>query len=141
MSTIRINSARWIGLWLLLSLWMAGSLLAGCQRASLQAVADQAPDVRVTLDVAPNPPAVGTARLIIHLADAANQPIDSATVSVRGDMSHAGMKPVIATAAGDTGGNYSTGFEWTMAGDWIVTVTAVLPDGRTAMRRFDLSVP
>ena len=77
--------------------------------------------------------------MVIQLADIAGKPIEGATVDVRGDMSHAGMQPVMAVATG-AGGNYSADFEWTMAGDWIVTVTAALPDGRTATRQFDLTV-
>jgi nitrogen fixation protein FixH len=140
MSTIRTNPARWTGLGLVLSLMVAASVLNGCQRASRKAPADQAPDVRVTLVVEPAPPAVGDARVVVQLADASGKPIDGAAVNVRGDMSHAGMQPVLATAAEETGGAYAADFEWTMAGDWIVTVTAVLPDGRTATRQFDLTV-
>ncbi len=37
-------------------------------------------------------------------------------------------------------GVYRTDLEWTMAGDWIVTVTATLADGQTVEQQFDLSV-
>lgn len=114
--------------------------LAGCQRASRQSEADQAPDVRVTLAVEPDPPAAGTARFTITLADAAGQPIEGATVKLRGDMTHAGMQPVLADAGSGAAGAYPVDFEWTMSGDWVVTVTAALPDGRTALRRFDMTV-
>ena len=114
--------------------------LAGCQRASRQSEVDQAPDVRVILIVEPDPPAVGTARITITLADAAGQPIEGATVQLRGDMTHAGMQPVLTDAGSGADGVYPADFEWTMSGDWVVTVTAALPDGRTALRRFDLTV-
>jgi nitrogen fixation protein FixH len=126
---------------ILLALGLVALLgLAGCQRASRQAPADQAPDVRISLAVEPAPPTVGAARVVVQLADASGKPIDGAAVNVRGDMSHAGMQPVLATAAEQSGGAYAADFEWTMAGDWIVAVTAVLPDGRTATRQFDLAV-
>jgi hypothetical protein len=126
---------------ILLALGLVALLgLAGCQRTSRQQPADQAPDVRITLAVEPAPPAIGAARVVVQLADASGKPIDGAAVNVRGDMSHAGMLPVLATAAEEADGVYAADFEWTMAGDWIVAVTAVLPDGRTATRRFDLAV-
>ena len=133
------NIVRRIG-FLLLSLIITSSVLAGCQRVSRQNQTDQAPDVTVTLNVEPSPPVVGKARLVVQLADAAGKPIESATIDLRGDMSHAGMQPVMVTSTAGAAGSYPTDFEWTMAGDWIVTVTAALPDGRTATRQFDLTV-
>jgi hypothetical protein len=48
-------------------------------------------------------------------------------------MSHAGMVPVVDTAVAEDPGRYGiSGFEFTMAGDWILTVEATLPDGRRA---------
>ncbi len=55
-------------------------------------------------------------------------------------MSHAGMKPVLANISEGESGVYAVPFEWTMGGDWFVAVTATLPDGRVATKRFDLSV-
>lgn len=125
---------------LLLGLIIASSVLTGCQRASRQNQTDQAPDVSVTLNVEPNPPTVGKARLVVQLADAAGKSIEGAKVNVRGDMSHAGMQPVMTTAAAGAVGSYLADFEWTMAGDWIVTVSAALPDGRTSTRQFNFTV-
>jgi len=55
-------------------------------------------------------------------------------------MSHAGMQPMLADAAETAAGVYKAAWVWTMSGDWFVTATAKLPDGRTLMRRFDLTV-
>lgn len=115
-------------------------LLSGCQRASQQA--DQAPEVQVTLAVQPDPPQTGPARLVITLADAAGRPIEDATLRIKGDMSHAGMMPVRAEVNdGGPGGVYEADFEWTMGGDWIVTVTVMLADGRITSREFRHSLP
>jgi hypothetical protein len=114
--------------------------VAGCQRASQQQGGDEAPDVAMALTFAPDPAAVGPAQLTVTLADRAGQAIDGATMRLKGDMSHAGMQPVLADASGAGRGVYAADFTWTMAGDWFVTVTADLPDGRTAVRRFDLAV-
>ena len=61
-------------------------------------------------------------------------------MAARGDMSHAGMAPVIASSEDDADGVYRIPFEWTMAGDWFVDVTVTLADGREVVQRFDLSV-
>lgn len=112
--------------------------LTGCARISQGE--DRAPDVNMTLVFEPDPPEVGPATLIVTMTDARGTPIEDARLQVKGDMSHAGMRPVLAEVKGGTNGRYETSFEWTMAGDWIVTVTAILPDGRTAARQFDLMV-
>jgi len=127
------RKARWL-------VWLALALLAlpGCRRVE---TTDQAPDVQLTLSADPEAPAVGPLRLDVALRDAGGAPIDGATdVSLRGDMSHAGMEPVLATAVGQGDGVYTADFAWTMAGDWIVTVVATLPDGRLKVAQFEYTV-
>ena len=124
---------------------MAGTLLlvsafAGCSRASRQEQADQAPDIALALTVMPSPLKVGAAQALVELSAADGQPIRGAAVHLKGDMSHPGMRPVLAEAAAGDNGVYQADFQWTMAGDWVVTVTVELPDGRTAVRHFNLSV-
>lgn len=125
---------------LLALLLIALLVTAGCQRASQQTAADQAPEMAATLVVEPSPAAVGPATLQVRLADAGGAPVEGAHISLKGDMSHAGMAPVLAEASGGAGGLYQASWRWTMAGDWWVTLTATLPDGRTLVRRFDLTV-
>jgi hypothetical protein len=110
----------------------------GCGRISRQA--DQATDVNIGLAVHPDPPGVGPAYLTISVTDADGTPIDDARLQIKGDMTHAGMQPVLAQVEGGDNGNYETPFEWTMGGDWIFTVTASLPDGRTTARYFTVTV-
>lgn len=76
----------------------------------------------------------------VSLTDAAGAAIEGAAVTVRGDMSHAGMAPVEATAANAGDGLYRADFAWTMGGDWIITVTATLPDGRIKSQTFTYTV-
>lgn len=116
------------------------SATAGCQRGSQQAAADQAPEIVATLAVAPDPAMVGPATLAIQLADPSGAALPGARVALQGDMSHAGMQPLLAAAAETTAGVYQAQWTWSMAGDWFVTATATLPDGRTLVRRFDLTV-
>jgi len=83
--------------------------------------------------VSPTPPTVGPARLIISLKDTAGTAISGAEVSAEGNMTHAGMVPVLDTARMVSPGHYSVpSFGFTMAGSWILTIEARLLDGRTA---------
>jgi hypothetical protein len=117
---------------------MLSLALVGCQRISQQP--DSAADVNMAFSVQPDPPGVGSSRLTITLTDAQGAPIEGARLQIKGDMTHAGMQPVLAEVKGGTGGRYEVPFEWTMGGDWIVTVSAALPDGRSTSRQFDLTV-
>ena len=113
-------------------------LLPACRQA---APVDQAPDVQVLLTPGPDSLFVGPITFDLTLWDADGQPIDGAApVSLRGDMSHAGMEPVLAEATGAGDGLYTADFEWTMAGDWTVTVEATLPDGRLKIATFAFAV-
>jgi len=97
--------------------------------------------VQVVLTPGPDSLFVGPITFDVTLWDAEGQPIDGAgPVALRGDMSHAGMKPVIAEASGAGDGQYTADFEWTMAGDWTVTVEATLPDGRVKRTTFPFTV-
>lgn len=123
-------------LWLLL---LASILVAsGCARASREPAAA---DIQLGLTAVPFPAHVGDGRLVIQVTDGAGNPINDARLSIKGDMTHAGMVPVLAEIE-STGvdGYYEVPFAWTMAGDWIVTIEATLPDGTRARERFDLSV-
>src|SRR5690606_15827576 len=64
--------------------------LAGCR----QSAQNQTPDVDIVLRA--EPLAVGETTLVITLTDASGQPVSAQKVEVRGDMSHAGMQPVLA---------------------------------------------
>jgi hypothetical protein len=125
--------------WLVLAALVMISL-AGCQRASRQEAVDQAPEITVALISDSDPALVGPATLSVQMSDASGAPVEGATVSLKGDMSHAGMQPVLADAAETAAGVYEAQWVWTMSGDWFVTVTTTLSDGRTLMRRFDLTV-
>lgn len=109
-------------------------LLAGCRQSAQTALAEIEIGLRTEML------AVGDATLVITLTDATGQPVSAQKVEVRGDMTHAGMQPVLAKSTKGENGVYEVPFEWTMSGDWIVTVKATMPDGAVAEKRFDLSV-
>jgi hypothetical protein len=96
------------------------------------------PDVRLDLTVEPDPPQVGPATVIVTLQNAEGQPIAGAEVELEGNMSHAGMVPVFATAYEVAPGRYEAALELTMGGDWFILVDAALPDGRTLERKVDV---
>lgn len=124
--------------WLLLMVGLiAAGLLAGCRHS-----ADTSPDDTIRIEVVKPvfPPPRGSGHLTFRLSDENDEPIDTATLQIRGDMSHAGMTPLLVTAEGGQSGVYRVPIEWTMSGDWIVTVEATLSDGRRAARSFDFTV-
>jgi hypothetical protein len=109
-------------------------------RANEPKTLDDDSEVIMSLSVAPNPPQVGNATLVLSLVDDEGQPIDDAKVNIRGDMNHAGMQPVLRESSTGRDGDYQIPFEWTMGGDWFVVVTAELPDGHIAEREFEFTV-
>lgn len=112
--------------WLLTPLLCA--VLAGCAQP-------QEADITITLNVAQS--TVGAAQVDVQLADANGQPVSGAMVQLRGDMTHAGMQPVLTTMDDLGNGQYrADDFEFTMAGDWVLTVQAEMPDGSSAERMF-----
>ena len=134
----RTNAARTISVSLLA--FSLSLTLSACQRTSQQNNADPVSGVVMTFTVDPDPTLVGLTQAVIMLTGADGQPVTGATVAIKGDMTHAGMQPVLADATEEASGSYRAEFAWTMSGDWIVTVTATLADGTVAEQQFDLSV-
>jgi hypothetical protein len=119
---------------LAVALASAGLSAAGCSRT-----ADGAPDVRVELTVAPDPPAAGPAIVTLRLLAAADgSAVTGASVQIEGTMSHAGMRSVFGTAREEGPGVYAAPLELTMGGDWILLVDAELADGRHLHRELRL---
>ena len=83
---------------------------------------------------------MGKASLELFLEDPEGNPLEGALLEAKGDMTHAGMEPVFGTFDEFAGGYYHADFEWTMGGDWIVTITGVLADGREVVRTFEITV-
>lgn len=124
-----------------LALMLLLLFLAGCGRIQAARANQGSADIAVDLQIIPEAPATQQASTLqISLRDRNGGPIDGATVTVEGDMTHAGMTPVLATARPAGGGRYTAALTWTMAGDWQITVKATLADGRTAQRAFPLRV-
>lgn len=83
---------------------------------------------------------VGTATVTAQVSDSAG-PLVGADVSVRGDMTHAGMPPALGDLQEAQPGTYATdAFELPMAGDWIITIEVAAADGREATSESFVSV-
>ncbi|MCC6805354.1 MAG: FixH family protein, partial [Anaerolineae bacterium] len=94
---------------------------------------------QIDLIIDPTPAAVGDASLLVMVTrDGA--PLADAPVAVRGDMNHAGMRPVLGEATTDADGKAIIPFRWSMGGDWVVTITVTLPDSSEVSQEFDVSV-
>ena len=73
---------------------------------------------------------LGPAVIRVYVLDD-NKALSGAKVEVTGDMTHAGMVPVISEALETEAGLYETkDFEFTMAGDWILTTVIKTDDGK-----------
>ena len=69
-------------------------------------------------------PKVGKVPILL-LLEYQNKPLSQAIVTVRGDMTHAGMSPVQAEARELGSGRYALdNFGFTMSGDWVLSITA-----------------
>jgi hypothetical protein len=135
---------------LLLSASVAGG--AAC-RSHAESTAVAKADATVDLAWTLSERRVGPTTLIVTLREAGGSaptrdggltqgaPITGATVRVEALMTHPGMAPIEATAVatGLTTGEYRADFAFTMAGDWVLLVTATLPDGRRIERRIDIA--
>ncbi len=123
---------------LLISLGMLFLAGSGCARESRQETSDI---VQINLTTVPYPPILGEARLVIQIIDNAGMPVNDALLDIKGDMTHAGMIPILAQIeGGGEDGFYNVPIEWTMGGDWVMSVTVTMPDGAVARKQFDMRV-
>lgn len=84
---------------------------------------------------------IGEVPLSVTVLDA-GEPLSGAAVRIVGDMTHAGMQPVLRDALETSAGEYrADDFTFTMAGDWIITATVTTSDGRRANTELFLNVP
>lgn len=121
----------------LLGLILIGAALSGC-RTSAQPTPTATVGLKITLEAASLK--TGPTTLMITVLDAEGKPINDAQIEARGDMSHAGMAPSLGRVEKGIEGRYSMAFQWTMGGDWVVTVTVTLTDGRSTSQQFPFTI-
>jgi hypothetical protein len=117
----------------------ACALVTACALVMACAAPPGAADVRVTWRTAETPVVGEPVVAEVTLRDERGRPVTGATIDIEGHMSHPGMAPVLASAEEQEDGTYRVRFALTMAGDWIVLVRGVLPDGRTVRHEVDLA--
>jgi len=119
-------------------------LLALACTAFLGAACDRAPGragekVSLTWTLAPDPPAVGPSRLTLQLADESGREVGGARLRIEANMTHPGMRPVVAVAAEEGAGRYQADLDFTMAGSWFILVTGDVPHRGAFSRRIDVA--
>jgi hypothetical protein len=125
---------------LLVGLALVGSLLAGCKPPPDRAATMGDGSVVIVAELT-QPAAIGITPLQVRLTDPAGEPVEGATVRVEGDMTHAGMQPVLVDAESVGAGVYrAEGMHFTMAGDWIITITVTV-DGKRSSGVLLVNVP
>jgi hypothetical protein len=115
-----------------LALW-ANLFQSGCHKTS-----EIPRDIVFVHKIAPDPPRTGSATVTLKLADSDGKTINGARISLEGDMSHPGMRPVFSEAREVEPGRYEAALEFTMRGDWIILFHITLPDGRKLQRQIDV---
>lgn len=135
---MNLSRVTWIAL-------LAGALLmTACgARNNTQNAQPATDDLIVTL--IPAPQGYTGDYLTVALTDPDGAPITDVSVSVEGNMNHAGMAPVLTEsvldeADGTVDGRYQVPFAFTMLGDWIVTVSVNQADGTRSQHDVDLTV-
>ncbi len=96
----------------------------------------------VTIAYAPEstPVVMGASAVTITVTDAQGAPVNDAQVAITANMAHDGMMPVTGTATAAENGQYRVPLQWSMAGDWNITVTVTLPDGSQSEQVFSQQV-
>lgn len=104
--------------------------LVACKPPSDRAAAgNESSTLAVAIEVS-STPKIGEVPLVVAVSDS-GEPLSGAKVSIVGDMTHAGMQPVLRDAIESSPGEYrADDFTFTMAGDWIISATVTTPDGR-----------
>ena len=96
------------------------------------------PELVIEHEIEPQPPRVGPTTITLRLSDASGKPQNGTRVSLEGNMSHAGMRPIFAEATEVGPGRYEAPLEFTMSGDWVILIHLTLPDGRKVQRQLEI---
>ena len=125
---------------LLLGPLLVVTVLSACKPPPDRAATQGDGSVTIVAELV-EPPAIGPAPVVVRLTDPEGEGIDGASVRLEGDMTHAGMVPVLTDAVGAGDGVYrADDMHFTMAGDWIITIT-VTADGKRSSSVLLVNVP
>ncbi len=110
-------------------------MCVACRQVQQPAASD------IVLEMAASELQVGATILTLRVHDKQGNPLtELGTVSLRGDMEHAGMTPVLAQAESTVAGFFAVPFEWTMAGSWIVEASLPLATDEVLQKQFHFEV-
>jgi hypothetical protein len=99
---------------------------------------ESSPVVIIEHQITPQPVRVGLSTLNLILADPSRQPVTGASITLEGNMSHAGMSPVFAQAKETEPGRYQATLDLNMAGDWTILIRITLAGGQKLERQWDV---
>ena len=95
----------------------------------------------IVLELSPADMQVGATSMTLRVTDKEGKPVSQpGKLSLRGDMNHAGMIPVLVESSDSDNGVFHVPFEWTMGGSWQVEASLQLPNGETARRTFNFDI-
>jgi hypothetical protein len=114
------------------------ALLALTVAACAPTATPAADPVKIELAASPNPPATGDVELTITLSDPSGRPVDNAQVDLLA--SHTGMAGMDLQGQATAQGRYTITADFSMSGDWKVTVEVRGMTGQTIRKDFDLPV-
>jgi hypothetical protein len=95
-------------------------------------------DVDFACESDPKPPHVGRNEFTVTLTGSNHMGLAGARVSLEGDMSHPGMRPVFAEAKEISPGHYQGTLDLSMPGDWIVLFHITLANGQAFDREMKI---
>ena len=125
---------------LIIAFIVIGVVAVGCRESNSDDDIT-AENIEIGVEVETESLSVGEANLVVTVTDEDGNFVTDASITVRGDMDHAGMAQVVREDVIDNeDGVYRIPFEWTMGGDWIVVVEVTLPDETIAAQEFDFVI-
>ena len=113
-------------------------LLAACG-STLTPAATASKPVNVKIETDPSPAIMGDMELVLNITDANGNPIEGATVDVSADHTDMSGMNMSGLAADQGGGRYSIKANFSMSGNWNVTVY-VRKDGLDYKEDIDFKV-
>ena len=105
--------------------------------SSSSSAPNSGPQIRIETD---GDPVLGTTPIVVYVLQN-GEGVSGAQIEITGDMTHAGMVPVIAQAVESEKGLYrADDFAFTMAGDWILTADIEMADGEKVRAEKSLTI-
>jgi hypothetical protein len=125
---------KWIGMMLILT-----AILVGCN--GTERTQENTTDlVTITLSTNPIIPVVGKTELILEIQDDEGQPLTDAKVEVSADHSDMSGMTLTGFASEQEDGKYAIDAEFSMSGNWKVTVM-VQKESLNIAKDFELTIP